>query len=41
MTCDKRFHLRYSLIKDYDPDPPKHPYARGGSNAGGERGRAA
>jgi hypothetical protein len=41
MTCDKRFHLRYSRIKDYDPDPPKRTYARGGSNAGGERGRAA
>jgi hypothetical protein len=41
MTCDKRFHLRYSRIKDYDPDPPKQVYARGRSNAGGERGRAA
>jgi hypothetical protein len=41
MTCGKRFHLRYSRIKDYDPDPPKHPYARGRSNAGRESGRTA
>lgn len=39
MTCDKRFYMRYSQIKDYDPDPPKRAYAADGSKAGSESGR--
>jgi hypothetical protein len=30
MTCDKRFHVRYSLIKDFDE--PEGAYPRGRSN---------
>ncbi len=41
MTCDKRFHLRYSRIKDYDPDARGRTYTRKQSNADRESGRAA
>lgn len=40
MTCDKRFYLRYSRVKAYDPDVPRHTYAREGSSTGGQSGKA-
>jgi hypothetical protein len=39
MTCDKRFYLRYSRVKAYDPEVTRRDYAQGRSSAGGGSGK--
>ena len=41
MTCDRRFYLRYSLIQDTDPDPPKSMQSQKAANPRKESHRAA